>query len=43
MTYPINSTLRVLMYPSLDTFKYVGVAILACEGAPTLLPVRDSM
>lgn len=27
----------------LDSFHYVGVAILCCEGILTILPIRDSM
>lgn len=25
------------------SFQYVGVAVILCEGAPTILPIRDSM
>lgn len=36
-------TLKVLFSFIIDTFHYVGVAILCCEGILTILPIRDSM
>lgn len=37
------SILEVRWLYNKDSFHYVGIAILCCEGIFTILPIRDSM